>query len=260
MRVLAWLTEEAMSNGKLDIRASCREIEEGTGMARTSSIRGTKQLVTLRLIAKREGTATSPAAYLLNFARTLRMGGSFKQPPVERNPQDQSAQSYQGGPKKLPPKCENAPLFEMAPGVLSIDSSALSDLEKASSLFDRSSENIHSDAERAECSALMRAFVIHRLRHSGAHPPDKKIVGMMLCVCEWEHLRHWLEWMTTGAGGRIKARQPEPPTNLGSPYAWLLKVAINHMHGIPAAEQKPTLELLRGGRQMFTRWHTEGAK
>ena len=168
------------------------------------------------------------------------------------------------GPVAGPPvfaDCQqNGLLFDSAPGVLSIDRCSTS-LSKSE--FDRSSElqdHPHSDQQKRECSSLMRGFVIHRLRHHDAHPPDKKILSMMLNVCEWDHLKPWLEWMITGTGGKIKARQPEPPANLGSPYAWLLKVAINHMHGIAAEEQKPTLELLRGGKQLYTRWHTEGLK
>jgi hypothetical protein len=256
--VLTWLTTEALSRGRLSARASCRTIAEGTALNKTSSIRGTAELVALRLIAKRDGTATRSAAYILRYAETLRMGGSLKQPPVERFPQNQSDHP---GSFKLPPDStktgQNALLFDSDPGVLSIDRSSFL---ATSSVIDRSAEVFHTPAQRAECSALMRGFVIHRLGHHDAHPPDKKMLSMMLCVCEWEHLKNWLEWMTTGVGGRIKARRPDPPDNLGSPYAWLLKVAINHMHGIEPAEQKPTLELLRGGKQMYTRWHSEGLK
>ena len=39
------------------------------------------------MIAKREGTATRPAAYILRFAETLQMGGKAALPPVDRNPQ-----------------------------------------------------------------------------------------------------------------------------------------------------------------------------
>ena len=99
----------------------------------------------------------------------------------------------------------------------------------------------------------MHGFVKHKLRWVDPHPPDKKIVSMMLCVCEWSMLEKWLTSMITD-------RTIEPPKHLGNPYGWLLTVAINKIHGTPAAEQKPTLELLRGGRQMFTRWHTEGLK
>lgn len=236
-------------------------------MAKSNAILATRDLVTLRLIAKRQGTAVRSAAYLLRFAETLPMsklrGGPVAGPPVNRFPQFQ--QDHRGpvaGPPDFPESQQNDLFPHSASDVLSIDQSSLSVVEKASeTVFDRLSEPAeHTPEQRAECSALMRGFLIHRLRHQGPHPPDKQMLAMMLGVCEWEHLKNWLLWMTTGHGGNIKGRHPEPPDNLGNPYAWLLKVAINHMHAIPANEQKPTLELLRGGKQLYTRWHTEGAK
>ena len=75
----------------------------------------------------------------------------------------------------------------------------------------------------------------------------------MMRVAEWPEVENFLLAM-------IKARDCPAPANIGKPYAWLVTVAINKIHGIAPEEQKPTLELLRGGRQMFTRWHTEGLK
>ena len=58
----------------------------------------------------------------------------------------------------------------------------------------------------------------------------------------------------------IKKRDHEIPRNIGQPYAWLVAVALNQIHGLQPEEQKPTLEMLRGGKQLFTRWHTESLK
>jgi hypothetical protein len=69
----------------------------------------------------------------------------------------------------------------------------------------------------------------------------------MLNVAEWPTLKHWLYSM-------LNFNSKEPPPNLGSPYAWLVAVAIQKIHGIAPAEQKPTLEILRGGKQLQSKW------
>ena len=264
--VLTWLTNEALRNGATSLRASCRDVEAGTGWSRPSTIKAMRALVAMGVIAKRAGTATRPAAYLLRYAETLRMGGKAALPPVQKEadfPQEEWSTRLTRVVKPVDHQTsQNPSLFDMAPGVLSIDqsSSSLTAEEKAS--FDRSSDFFHTDAQRNECRALMVGFAKHRCRIQSPHTPDKKMLEMMLRVAEWERLRPWLLWMTgvskTQCG--IVGKPPDPPRDLGNAYAWLLKVAINNLLGIDPAEQQPTLELLRGGKQQYTRWHSEGLK
>lgn len=251
-KVLTWLTSEALTEGKLSIRASCRDVAAGAGCAKSNTIIGTKELVALRLIAKREGTATRPAAYILRYAETLKMGGPVAGPPVERFPQNQ--QDHRGpvaGPPKNGDLQHCATLFDLDPDVLSIDSKVLS---KGNSSIDRSGDPLPIDPEAAKkCTGLMQLFVQHQLRWTNPHPPDSKIVGVMLRVAEWPTVERFLTAAVRGDG-------PKAPERVGQPYAWLVSVALNHIHGLQPDEQKPTLELLRGGRQMFSKWHTEGLK
>ncbi len=241
-----------MRNGSTSVRASCRDVEAGSGWSRPSTIKATRALVSAHLIAKREGTATRPAAYLLRFAETLRMGGKAALPPVDRNPQTWVVNQLDQVVKPVDHlNDENPSLFDLAPGVLSIDrsSSAVSE-----GFIDRSADSLPVDPEHAKkCSQLMLLFVRQQLRWANPHPPDKKIVAVMLRVAEWPEIENFLL-------GQIKARECHAPRNVGKPYAWLVTVALNQIHGIAADEQKPTLELLRGGKQLFSRWHTEGAK
>ena len=135
-KVLTWLTAEALSQGSTAIRASCRDVAAGSGCAKSKTIEATAWLVAMRFIAKREGTATRPAAYILRFADTLKMGGPKKGPPVERFPQNPGDHR---GPEKGPPPRDEQPrqqqLIETAPGVLSIDSKVYSSSVDS---FDRS--------------------------------------------------------------------------------------------------------------------------
>jgi hypothetical protein len=230
--VLSFLTAEALKRGGLSVRASVADIVESTGFARSGVIVATSQLVALRLIAKRKGSATSSSAYLLRFAETLRMGSPKSGPPA----------SVGGSPNFGPPDRENRPLFEVATGVQSIDSSTTESIDKACSI-DRSSD-VHFEA----CKNLMTAFARHVARIPTAHPPDRRMVSTMLNVAEWECVEAWLASLL---------RMPPPivpPANVASPYAWLIAVAIQKIHGIAPADQKPTLELLRGGRQMRSKW------
>ena len=98
----------------------------------------------------------------------------------------------------------------------------------------------------------MHLFARKFLRWTNAHPPDRKIVRTMLRVAEWPALEWFM--IETLKGNGIKA-----PNRIGQPYAWLVAVTVNQIHGIPADEMKPTLELLRGGRQMFSRNYEEHA-
>jgi hypothetical protein len=191
------------------------------------------------IIAKREGTARTPAAYILRFAETLRMGGSQREPPPDAGvvpPRNQ------GGSQREPLNHENRPLFEMELRVQSIDSSALS----ITSSIDRSSDPPQNEEHADELRQLLTAVVRHTSRAPDQHPPDKTMLRMFAHTATWPTLQSWLTAL-------LKFNSIEMPRAVASPYAWLLAVLLQKLHGIAPADQKPTLQLLRGGKQLRTR-------
>lgn len=76
------------------------------------------------------------------------------------------------------------------------------------------------------------------------------MIRMMLRVAEWETVEGWLKAL-------LKFNTIEPPPGIASIYAWLIAVALQKIHGIAPSEQKPTLQLMRGGKQLRSKWAEE---
>src|SRR6516164_6024878 len=80
LRVLLALT--ALAEPPLwGVRISTRALRESTGCGRPNIQRAIDNLALRNVISIRQGTAVSASVYLLQFLRTLPMGGSITEPP-----------------------------------------------------------------------------------------------------------------------------------------------------------------------------------
>jgi hypothetical protein len=88
LRVLLELTRRwalAGSGADLTVSASSRELARRLSASRPFLQRALDSLAARGLLSVVPGTATAPAAYTLQFVRTVRLGGSVAEPPPTEN-------------------------------------------------------------------------------------------------------------------------------------------------------------------------------
>jgi hypothetical protein len=256
--VLSALARLFAANDPPTGRISSRQLAERIRISRPKVQRALDTLNHRDLIAIREGTATSPAAYSLTFLRIKPMGGSLRMPPPEKIPplfhNPEAPLSSQGGSLGMPPDQNSmemvAPLssqggsLRMPPAAGHGDARARSDsIDTSDSIIDRlvnARAKQFDPREIAEARRWVHGYQLKCGRDRNAHPPDDEIIAQILTAA------NGLAGVTNLIQNLMADKRGG--TEPGHQYSWYVAVALQRVHGIPPAvfqKLKADLRLMR---------------
>ena len=234
LRVLIEITRQFGATEHKSGRISSRKLAEATKLARPNTQKALDSLNEKKIIATRDGTATSAADHALTYLRITQMGGSFTMPPL-------ASKQSQGGSFTMPPLASKQsqggivtmppPIEEHARAGASIDSI------EPDSIIDRclrAREKHFKPAELERAKQLIWGYQLKFGPDHNSHPPDGDILAQFLAVAEW----HRLEAMVYN---ELMPDREKP----GYKYSWYVTVALQKIHGIKPAILKARRAELR---------------
>lgn len=225
MRVLTFLTAEAIRTNSLTVQASSRDLAETTKTARRNVVTALDSLATRGLITTRQGSATNAAVYALRFMEVLQIekrGGAVMTPPprVTGATTTPGVVSLQHHPSAAltPPPTENKGLAP-PPSRLDITPDSINTLDRV--LTAKSAEKPRD--ELAHFAEVLRTMA-PRLGRAYEHSPDRETCAQLMEACgdRADALHHLVMEIQ-----RLRTQPGESPM-------WWVTVALQRFHGIPA--------------------------
>ena len=216
LRVLLYLSADAIAKGGNNTRRSSREIATATKSARRAIVKALDSLRERGVITTREGSATAAAEHALPFLEVQKMGGAFRTPHPLRGGAAKAPplgpQEHHRGAAGTPPAAENT----SPPSALDITPDQLETLDRA--LTARPEE--YERGKLGEVRSRIQWF--HEKHGSREHAPDAQMCAGILAACGSTEGLDWLcielhNGRQTGGGG-----------------AWWRAVALQRINGIPA--------------------------
>jgi hypothetical protein len=251
LRILLQLTAIAQAtpdNPNHTIRISSRELAKLTKLARPALQRALDSLAHRGIITTRQGTATKASSHQLNYLATVKMGGSFGEPPPQTRRLSSSAtpdlfesQSGSfgmppGGSFAEPPTTENEGVPDPSRARVEIDYD--SDVEKLLDRVFRSKPKDFDAGQLEQAKALMHKHRCLLGRERNPHAPDDTITAQFLAIAPW-HVLQLLLW-------ELIQERIDP----GETDGWYITVALNRIYKIKAEvtkEVRQKFKLLKRG-------------
>lgn len=248
LRVLVHLTFLAETDGQKSCRISARELAKQCRTSRRAVQPALDSLAARGLITTRQGTATTPSAYLLNFLNTVQIGGAPNAPPpAEKQAQqerlalevrhpDENELRHPGAGNAPPPTDSK----QEKDGTSRASIESRFDYEVIDRLLKAKPDK--SDAALIEAARRwLHGYMAKLGREQHPHPPDNQILAQFLAIATWPQLEGLLY--------DLLAERKEP----GYSYAWFITVALQRIHGIqPAILKQRRAELKLVSRQQRT--------
>lgn len=249
LRILLHLCPLAVKDEWRTAQASLRDIAVATGCARSNIRAALRRLSTRKLITVRTGKPNRPTAIILQFLKTVELGGSMADPPA---PPGGSTANPPGGPTTIPP-----PLLGVSATIPRTGPTADPPATETKGLEDgnRSAFDIDYDPiqiidrlltarpsdfpadRRRDARRWLHGYQakMSRDRSTAEKPPDEKLIAQFLSVAEWPRLEAMLY--------DLLAERQEP----GSRYAWYVSVALQRIHGIQPEALRAAREAKKSG-------------
>ncbi len=220
LRTLLYLTSAALARGATSIRASSRQIAAAAKIARSSVVEALDDLTARGLIATRQGTSTSAAAYALRFLEVTTMGGPAAGPPprsggpTDGPPVDLFADHP--GPIAGPPPTENEAL-PAAPSTLDIEPRSIKTIDRVLTADPKAFERGQLGKVRDLIS-----YAAAKAHHAYDAEPDFRVCAQIFEACGRSH--DALEWLVL----EMHRSRHSP----GASPSWWVTVALQRFHSI----------------------------
>jgi hypothetical protein len=220
LRVLLHLTAAALASSSTSVRASSRDIADACKCSRRNVQHAVDALTQRGLIATRQGTSTSAAAYLLRFLEVLPMGGVTAAPPpfvggVGVAPGVASKQR-QGGAITAPPPSDSEGL-PAEPSALDIKTDSIVKIDRALTANPKT-------FQRGELNEVARKITHSAAKMGRAYErdPDATVCAQIYEACG--RSLQQLEWLVI----EIYRTRQQP----GESPVWWVTVALQRCQGV----------------------------